>query len=192
MLWPDGIHWNWDGSCKLFDFSRPPGLWWENGKVIRRDKGPAKVLVYSPWTGKGCIAVVGDSGPAPWTGRQAGVSNKVFDALGLPESHTRRVDGKTFSRGNPNPGHAPNKYTNPGDYPVIKYEDNPYWVKFFWADPSLPPGYWPAGSGETGGYLGFLEWNPKYGGWHLGQDFKRDTGLPGICNRGWRGYRKQD
>ncbi|RLG05157.1 MAG: hypothetical protein DRN68_09005, partial [Thaumarchaeota archaeon] len=47
-------------------------------------------------------------------------------------------------------------------------------------EPEMTPTgwYWPAGSGETGGYLGFLEWNPNYGGWHLGQDFKRDTGLP--------------
>ena len=38
--------------------------------------------------------------------------------------------------------------------------------------------YWPAGTGDTGGYLGFMEWNQAYNGWHLAQDFKLDQGLP--------------
>lgn len=38
--------------------------------------------------------------------------------------------------------------------------------------------YWPAGTGNTGGWLGFMEWNPSFNGWHLAQDFKLDQGLP--------------
>ena len=38
--------------------------------------------------------------------------------------------------------------------------------------------YWPAGTGESNLWLGFMEWNPDYNGWHLAQDFHRDRGLP--------------
>ena len=38
--------------------------------------------------------------------------------------------------------------------------------------------YWPAGTGDVGGHLGFLDWNQKFSGWHLAQDFKLDQGLP--------------
>lgn len=37
--------------------------------------------------------------------------------------------------------------------------------------------YWPAGSDYTGGYYGFLQWNPDFEKWHLAQDFKREQGL---------------
>lgn len=48
------------------------------------------------------------------------------------------------------------------------------------AEPEQSPTgwYWPAGTGDTGGYLGFLDWNPIFNGWHLAQDFKLDQGLP--------------
>ena len=193
MLWPDGIHWNWDGSYQIDGFRRPPGLWWDNGKVVKRDPNPAKVLVYSPWTGQGCIAVVGDSGPAPWTGRQAGVSDKVFDALGLPESHTRH-DGTTFDRGNPNPRHAPSSNTNPEDYPVIMYANNPYWVEFSWADQDALPGLTPISGCPVGypvidddptdnlywdvpfNYFG--NWYEAMGGFHSGEDWNLVGGDP--------------
>lgn len=144
--WPDGVNWHWDGEYDNLGFKRPPGLWWDReGNIIGRDPKPAKVLIYAPWTGKACVAVIGDSGPAPWTGRQFGVSNKVFDALGLPseEEGYTRADGKRFSRGDPNPEHAlpplhPN--TDPLHYPVIKYQENPYWVKVFWAPRDALPG----------------------------------------------------
>jgi hypothetical protein len=136
--WPDKAHWNWEGTYVGDGSGLPPGVEWHAGTGVK-NPNPMKVLVHAPWSGKSCVAVIGDSGPAPWTGRQFGISNKVFDALELPTSYTR-ADGKTFSRGNPNPGHAPNSDTNPEDYPVIKYNDNPYWVEFSWADPSLPPG----------------------------------------------------
>lgn len=38
--------------------------------------------------------------------------------------------------------------------------------------------YWPAGTSDAGGHLGFLDRSPKFNGWHLAQDFKRDQGLP--------------
>jgi murein DD-endopeptidase MepM/ murein hydrolase activator NlpD len=38
--------------------------------------------------------------------------------------------------------------------------------------------YWPAGTGDTGGWLGFMGWNQAFNGWHLAQDFKLDQGLP--------------
>ena len=145
--WPDKAHWNWDGSYTGDGSGLPPGVEWHAG-TGDRNPNPMKVFVYAPWSGKSCIAVIGDSGPAPWTGRQFGVSNKVFDALDLPTSYTR-ADDTTFSRGNPNPGHAPNSDTNPEDYPVIKCDDNPYWVEFSWADQSLPPGPVAAGQGTT-------------------------------------------
>jgi len=193
MLWPDGIHWNWDGTYQTNVFRRPPGLWWGNGEVVLRDPNPAKVLVYSPWTGKGCIAVIGDSGPAPWTGRQAGVSNKVFDALGLPGNYIRN-DGITFERDNPNPGHSPNSNTNPEDYPVIMYSNNPYWVEFSWADQNAVPGPTPI----NGSPLNFptrddnlidnLYWNVPFnyfgnwydimGGFHSGEDWNLVGGDP--------------
>jgi len=143
--WPDNGHWEWDGIYWFVDPNLgnqlPPGV--EN----HGNGGPGlKVLVYAPWSGKSAVAVIGDSGPAPWTGRQFGVSNKVFDALTLPEDYTRS-DDKLFSRGNPNPEHAPDSNTNPEDYPVIKYADNPYWVEFSWADQNLPPGPVRLGSG---------------------------------------------
>ena len=140
--WPDKAHWNWDGSYVGDGSGLPPGVEWHGG-TGDRNTNPMKVLVYAPWSGKSCVAVIGDSGPAPWTGRQFGVSNNVFDALGLPTSYTK-ADGTTFNRGNPNPGHAPNSDTNPEAYPVIKYDDNPYWVEFSWADQSLPPGPLPS------------------------------------------------
>ena len=136
--WPDKAHWNWSGTYVGDGSGLPPGVEWHAG-IGGKTPNPLKVLVYAPWSGESCIAVIGDSGPAPWTGRQFGVSNKVFDALDLPESYTR-VDDTTFSRGNPNPGHAPNSNTNPEDYPVTRYDDNPYWVEFSWADQSFPPG----------------------------------------------------
>ena len=38
--------------------------------------------------------------------------------------------------------------------------------------------YWPAGTGDTSGHLGYLAWSPKRNGWHLAQDFPLDQGLP--------------
>ena len=38
--------------------------------------------------------------------------------------------------------------------------------------------YWPAGTGDTGGWLGFMGWNQAFNGWHLAQDFPLDQGLP--------------
>lgn len=46
-----------------------------------------KMLVVNPNTGKAVVAVIGDSGPAVWTGKQLGGSPEVMKHLG-------RVDGK--------------------------------------------------------------------------------------------------
>jgi squalene-hopene/tetraprenyl-beta-curcumene cyclase len=190
--WPDEAHWNWDGTYIGDGTGLPPGAEWHAGKGSRNPY-PMKVLVYAPWTGRGCIAVIGDSGPAPWTGRQFGASGKVFDALKLPNSYTRN-DGKIFSRGNPNPGHAPNSNTNPKDYPVVLYANNPYWVEFAWADQDALPGP-VAISGCPVGYPVIdddpsddLYWNVPFnyfgnwyevmGGFHSGEDWNLVGGDP--------------
>lgn len=132
---PDKGHWYWNGGWDGDPTGWLPGA---SDHVSPNNNLPsgngAKVYIYAPWSGKAVVAVIGENGPAPWTGRQFGASNKVFEALELPTSY------KQFSRGNPNPGHAPNSGANPADYPVIKYDDNPYWVEFSWADQGLQPG----------------------------------------------------
>ncbi len=42
-----------------------------------------KMLVVNPQTGQAVVAVIGDAGPAPWTGKQLGGSPEVMDNLGL-------------------------------------------------------------------------------------------------------------
>ena len=132
---PDKGHWFWDGRWDGDPSGWLPGA---SDHVSPNNNLPsgngAKVYIRAPWSGKAVVAVIGENGPAPWTGRQFGASNKVFEALGLPTAY------KQFSKGNPNPGHAPGSSANPADYPVIRYDDNPYWVEFSWADQSLQPG----------------------------------------------------
>lgn len=42
-----------------------------------------KMLVVNPKTGQAVVAVIGDAGPADWTGKHLGGSPEVMDALGL-------------------------------------------------------------------------------------------------------------
>lgn len=42
-----------------------------------------KMLVVNPKTGQAVVAVIGDAGPAEWTGKHLGGSPEVMDALGL-------------------------------------------------------------------------------------------------------------
>ena len=42
-----------------------------------------KVLVYNPSNGKAVVAVIGDAGPATWTGKSSGGSPEVMHHLGL-------------------------------------------------------------------------------------------------------------
>lgn len=44
-----------------------------------------KVLVVNPKTGQAIVAVIGDAGPAEWTGKHLGGSPEVMDRLGLAE-----------------------------------------------------------------------------------------------------------
>lgn len=44
-----------------------------------------KMLVVNPQTGQAVVAVVGDAGPADWTGKHLGGSPEVMDILGLGE-----------------------------------------------------------------------------------------------------------
>lgn len=46
-----------------------------------------KMLVVNPQNGKAVVAVIGDAGPAPWTGKHLGGSPEVM-------KHLERVDGK--------------------------------------------------------------------------------------------------
>lgn len=50
-----------------------------------------KVLVYNPKTNKAVVAVVGDAGPAEWTGKDFGGSPEVMHHLGM-------VDGRAKSK----------------------------------------------------------------------------------------------
>lgn len=44
-----------------------------------------KVVMVNPENGTACVAVIGDAGPANWTGKQFGGSPEVMKALGLNE-----------------------------------------------------------------------------------------------------------
>ena len=44
-----------------------------------------KMLVVNPKTGQAVVAVIGDAGPAEWTGKHLGGSPEVMDALGLAD-----------------------------------------------------------------------------------------------------------
>lgn len=44
-----------------------------------------KMLVVNPKTGQAVVAVIGDAGPAEWTGKHLGGSPEVMDSLGLAE-----------------------------------------------------------------------------------------------------------
>ncbi|WP_410510111.1 PKD domain-containing protein [Methanosarcina hadiensis] len=142
ILSPDKGHWSCNGSYTPEEDSTKgliPGSQ-DNVGIIGKDGGKnmpsgkgTKLRVYSPYTRTTVIAVVGGNGPAPYTGCQFGASNKVFKALGLPDSYNGS------SKENPNPGYASNK-SDPEKYPVIRYADNPYWVEVSWADQSLPAG----------------------------------------------------
>lgn len=44
-----------------------------------------KMLVVNPQNGQAVVAVIGDAGPADWTGKHLGGSPEVMDALGLAE-----------------------------------------------------------------------------------------------------------
>lgn len=44
-----------------------------------------KMVVVNPQTGQACVAVIGDAGPAPWTGKHLGGSPEVMEATGLAE-----------------------------------------------------------------------------------------------------------
>jgi hypothetical protein len=44
-----------------------------------------KVVMVNPENGQACVAVVGDAGPASWTGKQFGGSPEVMKTLGLSE-----------------------------------------------------------------------------------------------------------
>lgn len=141
-LSPDKGHWSWNGSYTPDGENSTEGLIPgsqdhvsvdENGTKHWPSGKGAKLRIYSPYSKMTVIAVVGDNGPAPWTGCQFGASNRVFEALGLPKEY------KGLSRVNPNPS-APSMSIYPAKYPVIKYADNPYWVEVSWADQSLPTG----------------------------------------------------
>jgi hypothetical protein len=55
--------------------------WNHNYKTLKEWYKWRKVLVVNPTTGKSIIAVVGDAGPAAWTGKHFGGSPEVMDYL---------------------------------------------------------------------------------------------------------------
>ncbi|MDO8577135.1 MAG: hypothetical protein Q7R82_02210 [Candidatus Daviesbacteria bacterium] len=55
----------------------------ENFKKYRDFFKLRKMLVVNPKTGQAVVAVVGDAGPADWTGKHLGGSPEVMDILGL-------------------------------------------------------------------------------------------------------------
>ena len=71
MRWPDGITWHADGTSTINDLQ------------TYLKYGHKKVLIFAPATGKGVIASIEESGPAPYTGKVAGAPPEVFVSLGL-------------------------------------------------------------------------------------------------------------
>lgn len=55
--------------------------WNTNHKTLKEWYKFRKVLVVNPTTGKSIVAVIGDAGPAAWTGKQFGGSPEVMDYL---------------------------------------------------------------------------------------------------------------
>lgn len=136
---PDKGQWKWNGKWSGSTQGWYPGasdhINYNKKKNIKNlpSGNGIKLRIYSPYTGKAVVAVVGENGPAPWTGRQFGASNKVFKDLGLLGSYN--VNGKTADKGNPNPWWSRSKSD-----PVVKYTNDPFWVEVSWADQSLPAG----------------------------------------------------
>ena len=63
-----------------------PG-WETNSRKLSQFFRYRKMLVVNPQNGKAVVAVIGDSGPAPWTGKQLGGSPEIMKYL-------QRVDGR--------------------------------------------------------------------------------------------------
>jgi hypothetical protein len=63
-----------------------PG-WDQNSRELSEFFKFRKMLVVNPQNGKAIVVVIGDSGPAPWTGKHLGGSPEVMKYL-------ERVDGK--------------------------------------------------------------------------------------------------
>lgn len=58
---------------------------WSNNSLVLKDWFKyRKVLVVNPKDGSAVVAVIGDAGPASWTGKQYGGSPEVIHALNLP------------------------------------------------------------------------------------------------------------
>lgn len=58
---------------------------WSNNSLLLKDWfKQRKVLVVNPKDGSAVVAVIGDAGPASWTGKQYGGSPEVIDVLNLP------------------------------------------------------------------------------------------------------------
>ncbi|MBM4402442.1 MAG: hypothetical protein FJ044_04320 [Candidatus Cloacimonetes bacterium] len=58
---------------------------WSNNSFLLKDWFKfRKVLVVNPKDGSAVVAVIGDAGPASWTGKQYGGSPEVIHALNLP------------------------------------------------------------------------------------------------------------
>lgn len=57
----------------------------ENVEKYRDSFKFRKMLVVNPKSGQTVVAVIGDAGPADWTGKHLGGSPEVMDALGLAE-----------------------------------------------------------------------------------------------------------
>lgn len=60
-----------------------PG-WSNNSLLLKEWFKQRKVLVVNPKDGSAVVAVIGDAGPASWTGKQYGGSPEVIHALNLP------------------------------------------------------------------------------------------------------------
>ena len=66
--------------------------WGKHTKYLRDWYKYRKVLVINPATGTAVVGVVGDAGPAKFTGRQFGGSPQVMHDLGFyPKTHEGRV-----------------------------------------------------------------------------------------------------
>lgn len=67
--------------------------WNQNYKTLKEWYKWRKVIVVNPTTGKSIIAVVGDAGPAAWTGKHFGGSPEVMDYL---QAYKEKNNGKVL------------------------------------------------------------------------------------------------
>lgn len=94
------VTWNWNGSDAPKVDPKEDRTWYEggNGTDLQRAINAPRVLVRNPETNKSIIAVVLETGPAPWTGVDTRPNNDPKQGWtnpqdGTPDTYKGRVSG---------------------------------------------------------------------------------------------------